>query len=200
MVLYWSGFWSGICWNVEGLWYLGLMMIQVTRRCYECFMVQKIGNHKSLFLKAPLAWVFYFWASLAPILESIQTCSISTRIDYFSILHMSWISLLGSSLFLFGNYIQYLHHAYMANNSGTKKKYKVFNELWFRYVSNPHYFAEILIYLGLVGVTGGTHVSSWLILLFVITNLGLNGWRTHEWYKSHFNNYPPRKILIPFLF
>ena len=71
----------------------------------------------------------------------------------------------------------------------------------FEYVSSPHYFCEIGIYLSLLSVVGITNISMCMIVLFVICNLSLTATQTHSWYRNKFNDMPKnRKIVIPFLY
>ncbi|RWS26902.1 putative polyprenol reductase-like protein, partial [Leptotrombidium deliense] len=70
----------------------------------------------------------------------------------------------------------------------------------FNYVSCPHYFTEIIIYLSFFLISN-CH-NSWFPLLFWVTvSQLLNGQVTHQWYKSTFPKYPSnRKAVIPFIF
>jgi 3-oxo-5-alpha-steroid 4-dehydrogenase 3 / polyprenol reductase len=72
---------------------------------------------------------------------------------------------------------------------------------WFEFVSCPHYFAEILIYLSFLMIGGLAHVTLLSLVLFVVTNQLVSGHLTHSWYRNHFgSSYPAaRKAVIPFV-
>ena len=71
---------------------------------------------------------------------------------------------------------------------------------WFKYVSCPHYLAEILIYLSLLMILGFKHKTACLIFAWVLTNQIIAGLMSHMWYRKKFKNYPTnRKAVIPFL-
>ncbi|RWW30213.1 hypothetical protein GW17_00005216 [Ensete ventricosum] len=81
---------------------------------------------------------------------------------------------------------------------------------WFRYVSCPHYLAEIVI---LVLLVLSYTLESWLqaedrILqygffscLWYVSNLTFAAAETHRWYHRKFENYPKtRRAIIPFVY
>ena len=71
---------------------------------------------------------------------------------------------------------------------------------WFKYVSCPHYLAEILIYLSQVMILGVKHRTACLIFGWVLTNQIIAGLMSHWWYRKNFKNYPTyRKAVIPFV-
>ncbi|CAM9686252.1 unnamed protein product [Discosporangium mesarthrocarpum] len=72
---------------------------------------------------------------------------------------------------------------------------------WFRYVSSPHYLAELLVYLSYLTMCGrGAEGGVGLMVLWVLANQAVVAASTHEWYRKKFDDYPPeRKRLIPFL-
>lgn len=69
----------------------------------------------------------------------------------------------------------------------------------FGYVTMPHYFCELIAWLGLACVT--QQLNAFLTLADMTSYLAGRSAATTRWYKSKFPNYPPeRKNLIPFLF
>jgi 3-oxo-5-alpha-steroid 4-dehydrogenase 3 len=71
---------------------------------------------------------------------------------------------------------------------------------WFKYVSCPHYLAEILIYLIFAGILGFSHLTGWLVFGWVLTNQMVAGLMSHSWYKKNFKTYPDnRRAVIPYL-
>lgn len=89
--------------------------------------------------------------------------------------------------------------------TGTKKtttpRYRIPRGGGFDYVSCPHYLGEIVIYLGLVVLTGGLVTGPWLVLVWVVANLVLAAGLTHHWYQEHFKTYPKRRrAIIPYIY
>lgn len=71
---------------------------------------------------------------------------------------------------------------------------------YFEYVSSPHMFFEILIYISLFGILHQN--TSWkYVVIWVVSNQIINARLTHQWYLKTFKNYPQsRKALIPKIF
>jgi len=71
----------------------------------------------------------------------------------------------------------------------------------FEYVSSPHYFVEILIYLSFNLITGFLNTKLVCLFIFVVANQFVTGYFTHVWYKKNFKSYPKqRKAIIPYIF
>lgn len=71
---------------------------------------------------------------------------------------------------------------------------------WFYYVSCPHLFAEILIYIALLvcQVFSEVACSWWLVVIHVTSSLYLSARQMHSWYQQKFEDYPKnRKSLFP---
>ena len=71
---------------------------------------------------------------------------------------------------------------------------------WFYYVSCPHLFAEILIYLSLLVCQVISEPGScwWLVVAHVTGSLYLSARQMHRWYLDKFEDYPRnRKSLFP---
>jgi 3-oxo-5-alpha-steroid 4-dehydrogenase 1 len=68
----------------------------------------------------------------------------------------------------------------------------------FRYISNPHYFGEIIEW-------GGWAIMTWALpglafFIFTFANLFPRAISSHIWYKKNFPDYPTgRKAIIPFI-
>lgn len=70
---------------------------------------------------------------------------------------------------------------------------------WFKFVSSPHFFFEICIYISFWLVVPN-NLTYHFMLLFVIVNQVFAGVLTHQWYLNSFKNYPKhRKAIIPYL-
>lgn len=68
----------------------------------------------------------------------------------------------------------------------------------FNYVSNPHYFGEILEWAGWAIATWS--LPGLAFFVFTFANLFPRAVASHIWYKSHFSDFPEnRKAIIPFI-
>ena len=93
-----------------------------------------------------------------------------------------------------GNAIQFFSHHALFMRRWTRRSEEVKKSppesMWFKYMNCPHYFAEMLIYAGLVA---RDNTPSILCLLFVCVSLGVN-WRNHSlFYKHQLARTSPRK-------
>lgn len=134
------------------------------------------------------------------LLDWYQTC-----VDVSNYLH--WIHVLSVILFAWASIHQHRCHVILANlrknsnNTTPTKAYKIPYGDWFEYVSSPHYFAEILIYMSFVMVQKGANIYTWFLLCFVIQNLSVAASNTHCWYREKFKEYPQARCrLVPFVF
>jgi 3-oxo-5-alpha-steroid 4-dehydrogenase 3 len=120
---------------------------------------------------------------------------------------------IGAATFLFGSIHQERCHRILKElrfNSTTKttKEYSIPFGDWFELSSNPHYFAEIIIYCGLIlssiASNGNCIIpEQFLMFIFCIINLCITGNKTHDWYLQKFpQQYPGlnRWKVIPYLF
>lgn len=87
-----------------------------------------------------------------------------------------------------------------AEGNVVTEKHVMPNGGFFKYVSSPHMFFEIILYLSLYGILYAN--TSWkYVLIWVFANQIINAHLTHEWYLKAFRNYPKsRKALIPKIF
>jgi 3-oxo-5-alpha-steroid 4-dehydrogenase 1 len=71
----------------------------------------------------------------------------------------------------------------------------------FTYVSNPHYFGEIMEWIGFCVASNGS-LPSVAFAIYTASNLIPRAVTHHRWYHTHFPNVYPqlhRKAIIPFL-
>ena len=82
----------------------------------------------------------------------------------------------------------------------TSYQHRIPKGSWFKWVSCPHYFFEILIYLSYAIVSGLQHKTVWSVVVFVAINQVIASLISHKWYKEEFKDYPKqRKAVIPYL-
>ncbi|TKW06095.1 hypothetical protein SEVIR_7G219300v4 [Setaria viridis] len=114
------------------------------------------------------------------------------------LLKLGWCQWIGAAIFIWGSLHQLRCHAIL----GSLREHKDSDEYviprgdWFSRVSCPHYLAEIVIYFGLLIASGGSDISVWFLLLFVIANLSFSAVQTHKWYLQKFEDYPRSRFAI----
>jgi protein-S-isoprenylcysteine O-methyltransferase Ste14 len=76
--------------------------------------------------------------------------------------------------------------------------YRVPHGGFFRWVSSPNYFGEMIEWLGFA-LAAGT-LASWAFFAFTVANLLPRAISHHRWYRERFPDYPgTRRALIPFV-
>jgi len=111
----------------------------------------------------------------------------------------------GIGIFVYGNYMQHECHKILASlrTAPSDNEYRIPNERWFKTLTTPHYFAEILIYTSFIVITSGRCITLWLVLAFAFVNLADSATKTHRWYKSRVDDktkYYARNIIIPWIY
>jgi len=178
------------------LLFLGMFQIQTSRRALESFFVHKFTDRKVSYVNCLLAPAFYVFANLSPTVELLYCNNCDSWYLY------NFTTLVGLVLFFYSSLHQYRCHRILASlrEGKTESLFAIPHSDWFEYVSCPHYLAEVLIYLSLLLILGHfENWSMWLILAFVLANLGNSALDTHRWYKNKFgDDYPKyRKAIIP---
>ncbi|MBN1298448.1 MAG: DUF1295 domain-containing protein [Actinobacteria bacterium] len=81
---------------------------------------------------------------------------------------------------------------------GDENMYKIPFGGFFRYISSPNYFGEIMEWIGWAIATWS--LPGLAFAVFTIANLAPRALSTHKWYINNFPDYPKnRKALIPFI-
>ena len=118
----------------------------------------------------------------------------SYPIDYLS----NWNFILGVILFLIGMRINMHSDTILLNLRSKYKGYQIPKEGFFKYISYPNYFGEILEWTAFALMTW-----SWAGLSFMIwtmANLVPRAIKGHQWYHQQFDDYPKdRKAIFPFV-
>lgn len=79
------------------------------------------------------------------------------------------------------------------------KKYFIPHGGLFEYISCPNYFSETVEWIGFA-MAAGSSIPAFIFVAATAANLFPRAWRTHQFYKEQFKNYPQsRKAIIPFL-
>jgi len=115
---------------------------------------------------------------------------------------MEWISnplfVLGLLLFVGGYTINKQSDSILKNLRKQSSTYQIPQGGFFRWVSNPHYFGEIMQWLGWAVLTWSW--AGFAFACFTFANLVPRAVAAHRWYKDRFMDYPKeRKAVIPFI-
>jgi 3-oxo-5-alpha-steroid 4-dehydrogenase len=192
---------------VGAMHYIWLPSAFVRLPCGECCL-NKGGGGVGALLPAALVRVQYYEPPSLYVRDPVLRTALLWRIAPIG-------------LCLWGQYQQHRHHVLLANlrrnpqreqegrNANSKDKppapYGLPTEGWFRYVTCPHYLAEILVYASFAillqqeqVVQGHRH---FIVLIWVISNLTMSALINFTWYKD---NLPAavmkgRKAIIPLL-
>merc|ERR1712039_594231 len=101
------------------------------------------------------------------------------------------------------------HHWLLANlrsgaatskgDGSAQSKYVIPRGGLFKFVTAPHYFFELVAWLGIACTA--QHLNAFLTVADMLSYLSGRSVATTNWYKSRFTDYPgDRKHLIPFVF
>lgn len=113
----------------------------------------------------------------------------------------SVFSILGIITFLIGQAGNLYHHILLRGlrNSRTDKNYVIPNSGLFRFVVCPHYFFELISWLGIAILS--RHWETYVVFFIMCCYLSGRSERTRVWYMEKFPEFPPnRKRIVPFGF
>ncbi|CAG8557433.1 8687_t:CDS:2 [Paraglomus brasilianum] len=190
---------------------IGLMMlfIQVSRRGYECFFVEKPSKDARMHIGHYLVGItFYLVTGLAVCIEgfgNLGVFDINASPLVFPLIN-SLVKpkiVFSAVLFLIASYHQHKLHKILASLRGPNSpKYSVTKGDWYDHISSAHYFAEILIYLSFVVLNSGGNITLWLAFLWTIVGLGVTARENEQWGKEKFKEDWPRNryIIIPWIY
>ncbi|CAM9003875.1 unnamed protein product [Rhodiola kirilowii] len=204
-----------------------LMEIQVVSRLYESLYVFKYSYSARMHIIGYLTG-YYFYVAVP--LSLCHGCVLDVlnfaadQVAEFSVMgqekvsvmeydfwgylkpmtKLGWCQFAGAAVFLWGWVHQRDCHAILGSlrrHKSDQDKHVIPRSDWFDYVSSPHYFAEMVIYAGLIIASGGTDLTIVLAFAFTVANLSFVAGETHRWYLEKFEDYPrKRKAVIPFIY
>ena len=111
---------------------------------------------------------------------------------------LSWQFLTGILLFITGFTINKISDEKLRRFRKDSPSEYVLPHGWlFEYISNPHYFGEIIEWTGWAVMTWS--LPGLAFAIFTIANLYPRALASHRWYRQNFPDYPGRrKAIIPF--
>ncbi|KAJ3207291.1 hypothetical protein HDU67_007578 [Dinochytrium kinnereticum] len=177
-----------------------MIMIHFAKRVFESMFVHVYSGKMALKVACMIATAYT--------ITSVQThfataWSIAEEPALFT--NQSPIVLaVGIALFAVGIIGNFYHHIIMASwrsgkSANGEKKYVVPHGGMFGLVACPHYFFEILIWLG-ISVTSSS-MFGYTGVVTATAYLAMRSVKTTAWYREKMEDYPKtRKHLIPYLF
>ncbi|CAO3677046.1 unnamed protein product [Rhizopus stolonifer] len=168
---------------------LFLMNVHLARRIYESNKIEKPSKEATMHVSHYLAGIGFYGAMvLGTWLEGASHFGVwsTTTVNKG---HLSWTTLVALLLFSYASIHQYTCHRILASLRLTSaEKYSVPRGDWFEWITCPHYFADILIYLSLCILYQFKNTILLCGLIWTITNLSITANQTHLWYLCRFSN------------
>eukprot|EP00884_Botryococcus_braunii_P002399 jgi/Botrbrau1/1215/Bobra.0163s0023.1 len=197
-----------------------LLQLHLTRRLLEANFMQRYPQGSKMHVIAYLFGLSYYTVlplSVLPhpgkldlLIWSQTAFNHASKIRSTPVLSLfsalTPLQALGCLIFLGGNLLQWHSHFTLARlGPGAQSRktggYAIPTGGGFLLVSSPHYLGEMVIYFGLVLVTGIHRLLPWIIFAWVVINLLLAAGPTHDWYRRTFPNYPRKRwAVIPGLY
>ena len=157
------------------------------KRCLEVLFLHKYSGPIDPLTTLMIA---SFYSLIAGFISFLNSWPLPITDNFF------WLGLL---LFVFGETANFSHHKILADLRKDTKKYILPRGGWFEYVACPHYFFEIVAWVGVALMS--RHLFALIALVGMAGYLLARSRKTLAWYREKFPNFPKnRKALIPFLF
>lgn len=181
-----------------------LMIIQCSRRLYECLFISVFSNESRInVLHYVFGHSFYIFAALStlcPILFS-QTANKFSMNDLIDNLLNKQRAIL-FTLFIYASHHQHKCHLILANLRKDKTGRVITQQHFvptaglFEYVSCPHFLLETILYFIII-VMQNFNITYWnMIFLLVLSTQTINALTEHKWYKRKYKDYPKEKRAI----
>lgn len=178
--------------------------IQVVRRFLESMFVSVYSPNSKMSIVIYIIGVSFYAA--VPV-TSLSGTDLQHTFKCSDVLQSIQINhLLGLALFAWGSWQQNIvvhQFAKLRQDKSGKvenTKHHIPHGGLFEYVSCPHYFTEILIYLSMNIIFNFRNTMMIWMFIFVLVNQLITGHFSHKWYKETFPTYPKeRKATIPYI-
>ncbi|XP_008305406.1 polyprenal reductase [Cynoglossus semilaevis] len=179
-----------------------LLWIHSLRRLLECLCVSVFSDGYMNLVQYLFGLGYYIVLGLTVLCSDHvgkETGSLHSQV--------TWFHVVGVGLFVAASVLQHRSMVLLAGlrigKSGAVETlaHRIPTGGWFEWVSCPHYFAELLIYISLAFMSESLSITWWLVVLYVLFNQALAAQLCHELYISKYDSYPTnRKAFIPFVF
>lgn len=165
----------------------GAIIFHFGKRTLEVLFVHKYSGYMQPFTFGVIVFAYALMAGLISWLNAVSISEMDTAF---------WI---GIVFFIVGEAGNLYHHKLLANLRKDEGGYKIPRGGWFEYATCPHYFFELMTWLGLVLLS--RHLFTVLVFISMLGYLTARSIKTRRWYRQRFPEFPSdRKRMIPFVF
>ncbi|KAJ1910340.1 hypothetical protein H4219_006234, partial [Mycoemilia scoparia] len=207
---------------------IGLYNVHVYIRLYECATKQPASKARMHIGGYIVGVLFYLISPIAVFIDSIYAAaeslsSASQFVDQASstpgtinTIHFAFTAITaiaGIWLFFYAKIHQWRCHSILFNLRERQKQdmtqtsnhsieYGLPTGDLFDYLTCPHYFCDILVYLALYTLSGFKNTSCLCVMIWTIANLSASASKNHEWYQKTFGDrYPKSRYrIIPYIY
>ena len=186
------------------------LLIHFAKRLLETYTVHSYSGNVGFFLSMGIG---LYYALITMLISSVAKGG--TPFAVFLSEQSVEITIIGSLLFVIGTLGNLYHHILLSSLRRTSKKsltttnsktktspaYVPPKGGWFQYVAAPHYFFELLAWLGIAMVT--QHLNAYLVFTSMCSYLAGRSVSQNRWNRHQFGHvdWPKhRKNLVPFIF
>jgi len=165
----------------------GAVMLHFGKRTLEVLFVH---NYSGKIQPLTLVIIIAAYALMGGLISWLNVKSIPS---------MDILFYLGIVFILVGEAGNFYHHKLLANLRDKQDGYHLPRGGWFEYATCPHYFFELLAWLGIALIS--RHFFTVLVFVAMLGYLTARSIKTRQWYRDRFKSYPKnRKFMIPFIF
>ncbi|KTW31442.1 hypothetical protein T552_00084 [Pneumocystis carinii B80] len=170
------------------------------RRFYECLVIEKYSNSQMWIGHYLLGLTYYLFCNISMWCEGGGNLK-NLAIRVFDFEDNSVIVVFFSILFYcFFSWMQHSSHITLSKLRihPNSPKYSLPTSGWFKYITCPHYTAEIGIYFSFVVLTRAQNKTIFLIFIWVILVLTISASQTYTWRLKTFGMHAPHSPWIIF--
>lgn len=161
--------------------------LHFVKRTLEVLFVHKYSGYMQTFT---FVIIVVTYALIGGMISSLNANPVPT---------MDALFYLGIVFFIVGEVGNYYHHRLLADLRSGNTGYFIPRGGWFEYATCPHYFFELLAWLGIVLMS--RHLFTVLAFIAMFGYLTGRSIKTHAWHRARFKDYPVnRKFMIPYVF
>jgi len=172
---------------------MALFVIHFAKRCLEVLFLHKYSGRIN-YIAVILITIMYSNIGLlfANLHGSSENGSIDNNYVYIGII-----------LFSVGQFFNFYHHKILADlrlqkDNSNSLEYKIPSKGLFSKVVCPHYFFELVSWLGIAVCS--TYVDAYFVFYIMVCYLSGRSHRTREWYYENVPEYPKnRNRIIPYI-
>jgi steroid 5-alpha reductase family enzyme len=167
---------------------LGVVLTHFVKRTLEVLFLHKYSGNMQILTFGVIVGAYSLMAGMISWLNGQQTASLNA------------VFYAGLALYAVGELGNFYHHKLLAGLRKNDSGYHIPKGGWFEYATCPHYFFELLAWLGIFLVS--QHFFTLLTFIAMVGYLTGRSIKTRQWYKERFKKkYPAnRKYMIPYIF